>query len=48
VRKKDLGKLKKLYNINPLQCPKYKGEKEVIAFTTDFSDIYRIINHLII
>lgn len=38
--------IKKVYEIDPLQFPKCKGEMKVITFITDYSVVDRIINHL--
>jgi hypothetical protein len=38
--------IRKVYEADPLVCPKCGGEMKVIAFLTDFSVVDRIINHL--
>jgi hypothetical protein len=38
--------IRKVYEIDPLICPKCGGQMKVIAFLTDFSVVDRIINHL--
>jgi len=38
--------IKKVYEVNPLTCPRCQGEMRIIAFLTDFSVVDRIINHL--
>jgi hypothetical protein len=38
--------IRKVYEIDPLICPKCRGRMKVIAFLTDFSVVDRIINHL--
>ncbi len=38
--------IRKVYEVDPLVCPKCRGEMKVIAFITDYSVIDRIINHL--
>jgi len=36
----------KVYEVDPLVCPKWDGQMRIIAFFTDFSVVDRIINHL--
>jgi len=38
--------IRKVYEVNPLRCPKCQGQMKVIAFLTDFSVVDKIINHL--
>jgi hypothetical protein len=38
--------IRKVYEVDPLLCPKCGGEMKVIAFLTDFDVVDRIINHL--
>jgi hypothetical protein len=38
--------IRKVYEVDPLLCPKCGGEMKVIAFITDYPIIDRIINHL--
>jgi hypothetical protein len=36
----------KVYEVDPLLCPKCGGTMKLIAFITDYSVVDRIINHL--
>lgn len=38
--------IKKVYEVDPLICPKCAGQMRIIAFITDYSAVDRIINHL--
>jgi hypothetical protein len=38
--------IKKVYEVNPMACPKCQGEMRIIAFLTDYAVVDRIINHL--
>ena len=38
--------IRKVYEVDPMLCPKYGGRMKVIAFLTDFSVVDRIIGHL--
>ena len=38
--------IRKVYEVNPLTCPKCRGEMRIIAFLTDSAVVDRIINHL--
>jgi hypothetical protein len=38
--------IRKVYEMDPMTCPKCGGRMKVIAFITDFSVVDRIINHL--
>ena len=38
--------IKKVYEVNPLLCPKCHAQMKIIAFITDYSVVDRIINHL--
>ena len=38
--------IRKVYEVDPLVCPKCGGQMEIIAFLTDFSAVDRIIRHL--
>jgi len=38
--------IRKVYEVNPLICPKCQGQIKVIAFLTDYSVVDRIIDHL--
>jgi hypothetical protein len=38
--------IKKVYEVNPMACPKCRGEMRIIAFLTDYAVVDRIINHL--
>ena len=37
---------RKVYEVDPLVCPKCQGQMHIIAFLTDYSVVDRIINHL--
>jgi len=38
--------IRKVYEVDPLLCPKCQGEMKVISFLTEYSVVDRIINHL--
>ena len=38
--------IRKVYEVDPMLCPKCGGTMKVIAFLTDFSVVDRIINHM--
>ncbi|MEW6455113.1 MAG: hypothetical protein AB1410_00160 [Acidobacteriota bacterium] len=38
--------IKKVYEVDPLVCPKYQGEMKIISFIADYSVVDKIINHL--
>jgi hypothetical protein len=38
--------IRKVYEVDPLLCPRCGGTMKVIAFITDYSVVDRIINHL--
>ena len=38
--------IRKVYEVDPMTCPKCGGTMKVIAFITDFSVVDRIISHL--
>ncbi|MDH4271902.1 MAG: transposase [Candidatus Aminicenantes bacterium] len=38
--------IRKVYEVNPLTCPKCQAEMRIIAFLTDYAVVDRIINHL--
>ena len=38
--------IRKVFEVDPMVCPKCGGKMRVIAFLTDFSVVDRIINHL--
>ena len=38
--------IKKVYEIDPLLCPKCAGRMKVISFIQDYTVIDKIINHL--
>ena len=38
--------IRKVYEVNPLTCPRCQGEMRIIAFLTDYAVVDRIINHL--
>ena len=37
---------RKVYEVDPMACPKCGGQMKVIAFLTDYPVVDRIINHL--
>jgi len=38
--------IRKVYEVDPLICPRCGGQMKVIAFLTDYAVVDRIINHL--
>jgi hypothetical protein len=38
--------IRKVYEVDPMTCPKCGGMMKIVAFITDFSVVDRIINHL--
>jgi len=38
--------IRKVFEVNPLTCPKCQGKMRIIAFITDYAVVDRIINHL--
>ena len=40
------GMIRKVYEVDPLVCPKCGGTMKVIAFLTDYTVVDRIIDHL--
>jgi hypothetical protein len=38
--------IRKVYEVDPMLCPKCSGQMKIIAFITDYSVLDRIINHL--
>ncbi len=38
--------IRKVYEVNPLTCPRCGGQMCIIAFLTDYAVVDRIINHL--
>jgi len=38
--------IRKVYEVNPLRCPKCQGEMRIIAFLSDCVVVDRIITHL--
>ena len=38
--------IRKVYEIDPMLCPKCSGQMKVIAFITDYQAVDRIIEHL--
>ena len=38
--------IRKVYEVDPLTCPKCQGQMRIIAFITDYAVVDRIINHL--
>ncbi|MFO7733236.1 MAG: transposase [Candidatus Aminicenantes bacterium] len=38
--------IRKVYEVNPMACPKCQAEMRIIAFITDYAVVDRIINHL--
>jgi hypothetical protein len=38
--------IRKVYEVDPLRCPKCQGQMRIIAFLTDYAVVDRIISHL--
>ncbi|MGD2295296.1 MAG: acid--CoA ligase [Candidatus Aminicenantes bacterium] len=38
--------IRKVFEVDPLTSPQYKGKMCIIAFITDYAVVDRIINHL--
>ena len=38
--------IRKVYEVDPLRCPKCGAEMRIIAFLSDYTVVDRIINHL--
>jgi hypothetical protein len=38
--------IRKVYEVDPMACPKCGGTMKIIAFLTDFSAVDKIIRHL--
>ncbi|MFQ6070360.1 MAG: hypothetical protein ACE5LC_07525 [Candidatus Aminicenantales bacterium] len=38
--------IRKVFEVDPLLCPRCGGQMRIIAFLTDFTIVDRIINHL--
>jgi hypothetical protein len=38
--------IRKVYEVDPMLCPKCGGQMRVISFITDFPVVHKIINHL--
>ena len=38
--------IRKVYEVDPMVCPKCGGQMKVIAFLTDYAVVDRIIDHL--
>jgi hypothetical protein len=38
--------IRKVYEVDPMLCPRCGGQTKVIAFLTDYAVVDRIINHL--
>jgi len=38
--------IRKVYEVDPMTCPKCGGRMKVIAFLTDYQAVDRIIDHL--
>jgi hypothetical protein len=38
--------IRKVYEVDPMVCPKCGGRMKVIAFITDYAAVDRIIDHL--
>ena len=38
--------IRKVYEVNPMACPKCRGEMRIIAFISDYTVVDRIIQHL--
>jgi len=36
----------KVYEVNPLSCPKCQGKMRIVAFISNYAVVDRIINHL--
>ncbi len=37
--------IRKVYEVDPMFCPQFGGQKRIIAFLTDYAVVDRIINH---
>jgi hypothetical protein len=40
------GMIRKVYEVDPMVCPKCGGKMKVVAFITDYPAVDRIIDHL--
>jgi hypothetical protein len=38
--------IRKVYEVDPMVCPKCGGQRKVVALITDFQAVDRIIDHL--
>jgi hypothetical protein len=38
--------IRKVYEVDPMVCPKCGGQMKVVAFITDYAAVDRIIDHL--
>ncbi len=38
--------IRKVYEVDPMTCPKCRGVMKVVAFITDYQAVDRIIDHL--
>jgi hypothetical protein len=38
--------IRKVYEVDPLRCPKCGAEMRIVAFLTDYAVVDRIIDHL--
>jgi hypothetical protein len=38
--------IRKVYEVDPMRCPKGGGSMKVVAFITDYAAVDRIIDHL--
>jgi len=38
--------IRKLYEVDPMACPKCGGTMKVVAFITDYAAVDRIVDHL--
>jgi hypothetical protein len=38
--------IKKIYEVDPLLCPKYKGSMRIIAFIEDYKVVKKILDYL--
>ena len=38
--------IKKIYEVDPLKCPKYGGDMRIIAFIEDYKTVKKILDYL--
>jgi hypothetical protein len=38
--------IRKVFEVDPLLCPRYGGQMRIIAFLSNYTVVDRIINHL--